>query len=107
MLALGNDTEKIKKNRLQVILEEQPENALAFAQKGALLLEEKKYAAAINDFDSAELYGYREAALYLNRGIAKEKLNQTDAAITDFSQAIRIQPSTKAYNLRASAYFIL
>lgn len=105
MLALGISAGKAKKNRLEAILAEQPENAIALAQRGAVLLEEKKYAAALTDFDSAEYYGYREAALYINRGIAKEKLNRTEAALADFSQAIRISPVAKAYNLRANCYF--
>jgi tetratricopeptide (TPR) repeat protein len=105
ILALGISTEKLQKNRLQAILIEQPENALALAQRGSMLLEEKKYAAALTDFDSAEYYGYREPALYINRGITKEKLNKLDAALADFSHAIRIVPSVKAYNLRANCYF--
>lgn len=105
VLASGMSTEKLQRNRLQTILAEQPENALALAQRGAMLLEEKKYAAALADFDSAEYYGYREAALYINRGIAKEKLNKVDAARADFSQAIQVTPSAKAYNLRANSYF--
>ncbi|MCS7019451.1 MAG: tetratricopeptide repeat protein [Cytophagales bacterium] len=104
-LALGIGNGQVQKHRLQVIIAEQPDNAVAFAQKGLLLLEEKQYAAAIADFDSAEQHGYREAALYLNRGIAKQKMLLTDAALADFSKALSLAPSAKGYNLRANCYF--
>lgn len=104
-LALGGTPGQTDKYRLQAIIAEQPDNAIALAQRGTLLLEEEDYAAAIIDLDSAEYYGYREAALYLNRGIAKDKLNRTEAALADFSRALQIKPTAKAYNLRANVYF--
>lgn len=104
-LAAATDKELSEKLRLQAIIDEQPDNAAAFARRGLLLLEEKQYAAALADFDSAERYGYRQAALYVNRGIAKEKLNRTNEALADFSQAVRLDPTPKTYNLRANCYF--
>ncbi|WP_448520672.1 tetratricopeptide repeat protein [Rhodoflexus sp.] len=105
ILALGINAGQADKLRLQAIIAEQPENALALAQRGAILLEEENYGAALIDFDSAEYYGYREVALYINRGIAKDKLGRADAAIADFSRALQIKTSAKAYNLRANSYF--
>ncbi|MDW8209749.1 MAG: tetratricopeptide repeat protein [Cytophagales bacterium] len=103
MLALtaGDNSKK----HLQMLIELQPDNAEALARRGALFLEEGNYLAALADFDSAEHHGYQQVALYINRGIAKEKLSRLEVALVDFSKALQMNPSPKVYNLRGNCYF--
>ena len=49
-------------------------------------------ADAIADYDEAIRLKPNDAGAYLNRGIAKQKQGQYEAAIADYDEAIRLKP---------------
>ena len=52
-----------------------------------------RYLAAIEDFDEAIRLDPYQAAAYMNRGVAKGRLDRNEEAIQDYSQAIELDPS--------------
>ena len=50
----------------------------------------------------------KQSTAYFNRGVAKEKLKDYQGAISDYSEAIRIDPNyTDAYYNRGNTYELL
>ena len=66
------------------------------------------YKGAIADYDSSIRLNPDYAAVYYNRGLAKDDLGQHSAAITDFDTAIRLKPDhANAYLNRGVAKVLL
>lgn len=55
-----------------------------------LQLESGHYAASILNFDTAILIEPQDGELFISRGLAKEKLNDLDGAMRDYSTAIQL-----------------
>jgi TonB family protein len=86
-------------------IERHPENARAYAQRGAVQLKLKAYPQAIQDFDAAMAKGFPEpAVLYNQRGLAQFQLGHLQPSIHDFTRAIEHNSTlAEAYNNRGIA----
>ena len=81
------------------------DRALATFDQGMKLMGPKTYPEAIRKFDSAIATWDRNPHVYLQRGIAKAILKQSDAALEDFSRAVAIDPNlAEAYTGRGDIY---
>jgi tetratricopeptide (TPR) repeat protein len=60
------------------------------ADLGLLQLEDERFTEAILNFDTAIALDPQNGELYINRGLAKEKLNDLEGASRDFDKALRI-----------------
>lgn len=80
-----------------------PSDAEAYFQRGNVRMDLKEYIASIQDFTkSIEIE--KDAYTYANRGIAKEHMNDFRGAISDYNQAISINPENGLfYSFRAAA----
>ena len=62
-----------------------------------------KLGSAIDDYDEAIRLDPQFASAYYNRGLAYQRLGQSERAIKDFNEAIRLNPQyAAAYNNRAN-----
>jgi TonB family protein len=86
-------------------IERHPENARAYAQRGAVQLKLKAYPQAIQDFDAAMAKGFPDpAVLYNQRGLAQFQLGHLQPSIHDFTRAIEHNSTlAEAYNNRGIA----
>ncbi len=85
------------------------DRSLLKSQEGSSALLRGRYDAAIAAFDDAlkdsSLSPARQAPLYSDRGVAKWRLKQMDAALTDLSKAVSLNPDyAPAYNNRGTVY---
>ncbi|RYG04679.1 MAG: phosphoadenylyl-sulfate reductase, partial [Caulobacteraceae bacterium] len=77
----------------------------ALFDQGEKLYGEKKYTEALAKFSEAEKNNYKEATLYILRGNCQLNLNDDDAALKSYTQAIKTDPkSTRALYNRAIVY---
>ena len=82
------------------------------SQEGSSALLRGRYDLAIAAFDEAlkdtSLSPTRQAPILSDRGVAKWRLKQFDAAIADFSKAVSLNPDyAPAYNNRGNVYMDL
>ena len=63
-----------------------------YADLGLLQLESKRYQEAILNLDTAIVLSPTDGELFINRGLAKEKSNDLNAAFHDFEIALQIDP---------------
>jgi tetratricopeptide (TPR) repeat protein/S1-C subfamily serine protease len=103
--SLGKYDDALKSIDIAIQLE--ANDSILLNQKGGLFSNKKQYQDAIVLFDS--LINIKpEAYAYYNRGILKSKLEQKQAAITDFDRAIALNPNyAQAYMLRGIEKFEL
>ena len=81
-----------------------PNNTMAYYNRGAALRDLKQYEAAIQSYDQAIALKPDYADAYNNRGSALGGLEQHEAAIQSFDQAIALKPDyAEAYNNRGVA----
>lgn len=65
-------------------------------------------AACSDAISSGKLNGLDLAKAYVSRGLARQRSKEDDNAISDFNEAIRINPSnTQAFNARGNSYLSL
>lgn len=87
------------------ILQSNPSDFTALANRGIGLRESGEYDRAVADFDAAVRLNPDSAGLYLERGLAYEAKSEYLPAITDFSEAIKRNPAlVQAHFGRAMAY---
>ena len=97
---LGDDDKASEYYSLAI--EISPTNASAIANKGALLMNQRKYLQAVSLFDRAIQIQPGYANAYMNRGLLKELLGDPEAAISDLNKAIELDPVyPQAYFSRA------
>ncbi len=70
-----------------------PENPLAYYNRGNLHFDRGEHAKAIADYTSAIERDPSFALAYLNRGLAHERTGRNDAAAADYRQALSMQPT--------------
>ena len=70
-----------------------PENPLAFYNRGNLHFDRGEHAKAIADYTSAIERDPTFALAYLNRGLAHERTGRNEAATADYRQALSKQPT--------------
>ena len=73
-------------------IEFDPEDAMAYSQRGFAYVTLRKYELAIEDYDKAIGLDSEQALDYYNRGRAHRLLRQYELAIEDFSKAIELDP---------------
>ena len=80
---------------------ENPEDAVAFNNRGGAYLRKNMLPEAVADFSRAVNIDAEFAEAYHNRALAYKQLGQFDRAVYDFTQAARINPDdpTAPFNL--------
>lgn len=71
----------------------EPENGAWYERRAQVLVDLKRFEPAVNDFNTAvSLYApdYRSLGLLSNRALAYEGLSDWEAAVRDYSEAIRL-----------------
>jgi tetratricopeptide (TPR) repeat protein len=67
---------------------------------------QKLFAKAIADYDTAIILGNEQASTFYNRGLAKEKTENWQGALKDYTKSIALQEDfVKAYIQRGNLYF--
>lgn len=101
----SKDTAKAVKDFSKVIDGGGPWSAMAYLNRGLVLLEYKQYDKAMDDFNKAIEFGPRNAQAYLGRGVALALKNQFPRAIEDLNRAIELNPKLPAaHNMRGMVY---
>lgn len=86
-------------------LEINPEDVMALNNRGAVLIQQKKFDQAIRDFTVA-LRIHKVDFLYRGRGLAYRHSGNLDKAIADLTTAINVNPgNSKNYLSRGRTYF--
>ena len=88
------------------------DKTLLRAREGAAAMFRGQFEKAVGLYDEAlstpEISDFVQASIYSDRGIAKWRLKQTNAAIIDFNQSIQLSPEEPSvYNNRGNAYMDL
>ena len=84
----------------------EPEDAVAYYNRGVSYLVLEQYERAIEDFDKAISIKQDYVDAYINRGISYFKQGKYECAIEDYDKAIEISPDLpEAYNNRGISYF--
>jgi Tfp pilus assembly protein PilF len=85
-----------------------PSSAIAFNNRGQLLLSQGKLKDATKDFSHALLIKSDYEDALVNRGVAYNRLGMIDQAIADLLEAIRLSPGyAEAYNNLGASYYSL
>lgn len=89
-------------------IELDPNNDLAFSNRGLALDMIGEHSQAIQDHTQAIALVPNVPQYYFNRGLAYKHIGKLELAIEDYSQAITLNPNyAEAYNNRGLAYFEL
>jgi len=82
-----------------------PQDAMAYYNRGSMYRQLGQYERAIQDHDEAIRLDPQSTWAYTHRGAAYATLGQYERAIQDYDEAIRLDPqSTWAYHNRGIAY---
>jgi tetratricopeptide (TPR) repeat protein len=76
----------------------------ALKSRASLNLSAGRFAQAVSDFDQVIAHDGTDSLAYLNRGAAKEQLEDLDGALADYDRSITAAASTSAYFDRANLY---
>jgi len=86
------------------ILEQLPDNAAVWSNRGNSRVSQNKLQAAIADFDKATELAPDAPDPYLNRGAALEGLGRWEEAIANYNKVLELDPNdAAAYNNRGNA----
>jgi tetratricopeptide (TPR) repeat protein len=94
-----NDLEKVDeaKAKLRALIEEQPDDLLAYTTLGGVLSQHDDFAEAAKVYDAAVSKIAKPLPqhwnLYYRRGIAYERIKQWDKAEPNFKQALELSPT--------------
>ena len=78
---------------------------MAYLNRALIFMDNKRFDAAIADFNKAIEMSPRNARAYLGRGIALAYQRQFSMAIADLNRAIDLDPKApNAYNIRGMIY---
>ena len=99
------DFDKAVEDFSRVIARGGPWSVMAYSNRGFVLLDDKQYDRAIEDFNKAIEMGPRNAQAYLGRGVALAFKSQFSQAIGDINRGIELNPKLPAaYNIRGIVY---
>jgi Tfp pilus assembly protein PilF len=85
------------------VLQLDPDNYLAYYNRGVLYQDRGKLAEAIEDYSSAVKLDPEYSEAYYNRGVSRESRGDLAGAIADYSEAIQLnQKCVEAYNNRGA-----
>ena len=86
------------------ILDQYPQNAAVWSNRGNARVSQNKLQAALEDYNQSVTLAPDQPDPYLNRGTALEGLQQWDAAIADYNRVLALDPKdAAAYNNRGNA----
>jgi tetratricopeptide (TPR) repeat protein len=89
----------------RVIAKGGPWSPMAYLNRALIFMDNKRFDAAIADFNKAIEMSPRNARAYLGRGIALAYQRQFSMAIADLNRAIDLDPKApNAYNIRGMIY---
>jgi len=102
-----SDAERAAHNRHIIelyskVIQLNPRIEKAFADRAESFLEQRDYSSAVSDFDHAIALTPNDAALWNDRGLAKQETYDKDGAIADYTQAIELK--TKSGDVHALTY---
>lgn len=80
-----------------------PNTAALFSVRGALLLEEKKYAAALDDLEAAVKIDPKDPVTLTNRAQAYRAFNRTQESLADLDRAVELEPDMVAARFNRGA----
>lgn len=99
LCAMGRHNEEMQDYRRAV--QADPMNATAWIRLGSKLLAQADYPGAIEALSRAIGIDDSRALAFFSRALAHERSGNVEAALADYSQAIRLQPAySEAYNHR-------
>lgn len=81
-----------------------PHLALAHYNRGEMCMRQQRYAESVNHFNRA-LRIEPDAKTYTNRGLAYINLNNAEDALSDFNQAIQLDPTYALAHFNMGAFF--
>lgn len=98
--------DKIKKGKLaEAILfldkaiEEEPNNAIYFSERGVCFLNTEQYGRALEDMNTSVKLDPKYAYRYASRGFVKDRMGDTKGGIADYEIAVKLDPEDSiAYN---------
>ncbi len=87
------------------IIKLDPNDFIAFNNRGNAYSELREYNKAIEDYNQAIKFNSEDAEAFYNRGITYEELGEYNKAIEDYNKAIEINSEYfEAFNNRGNAY---
>jgi tetratricopeptide (TPR) repeat protein len=90
---------------LDWVLAADPRNAEALVNRGAVLVQMRRFGEAISALTDALSYGVSEPyKAYYNRGAAREALGDLQGAYDDYSTALQIQPDWGPANAEVARF---
>lgn len=81
-----------------------PNKARLYVKMGHAYIDKRDFKNAAVTFAQAVQFDPKNAEAYFGLGVADSMLNNNARAITDYSQAIALNPTSGAYSNRAAAY---
>jgi tetratricopeptide (TPR) repeat protein len=87
------------------LVELDPDNAVAYCERGDFYYEMDEYDKAVTDYNKAIELAPNDANAYYNRGCAYGEMGEYDKAIADYDTAIELDPNdANTYYNRGLAY---
>ncbi len=86
------------------VIELRPRDPQPLIERGRVYVDGKDYQSAIGDAASALALDSTSAVAYLLRGTAVRAMGNLEAALKDFDQAVKLQPSHVNYFERGTTY---
>ncbi|MFN8421685.1 MAG: tetratricopeptide repeat protein [Anaerolineae bacterium] len=80
--------------------------AIYFYQLGALFGRLEQFPTALNYYNEAERYGFQSVWLYFNRGTIRLKQDEYVLALTDLTEAIRLNPQNNKSRAHRALTFL-
>ena len=94
-------------HELDEIIRLNPEDAVAYINRGDAYHRKGEYDLAIMDYTEAIRLHAEDTKVYTKRGFIYVKRGQYDLAIADYSEAVRIDPKcVEAYRTRGDVYLV-
>jgi 4-amino-4-deoxy-L-arabinose transferase-like glycosyltransferase/tetratricopeptide (TPR) repeat protein len=111
VLPFENDPKTAKKvkdeiRRLEVLLETKREEVKLSAAKARKYLSEKKWKAALEEYEKLNAFNASDAKLLIEQGMAYEYLNDEERALDSFYDALLIEGKNPELNKNMGNYYL-
>lgn len=87
----GKNYDDMDSRLLDEAVEENPNLPFTYSERAYVNLQKGNYSKALEDYDKAIALDKKQPDYFLNRGLIKEKLHDTQGAYSDYTTAIRLQ----------------
>lgn len=94
--ALAEGKTALALSKAKMALTSEPREALFHGLRGDVRFKQKQYKDAVTNYDRALQHNNDFFLFYLQRGLAKEKLGNTDNAYADLEQSVKRLPTAPA-----------